>query len=163
MKTIEFNLSEESINSAIQELRDWQEKLIKCENKVLKKLGEYAKERMKYYIDSSTQGTGKLSNSIQVEYSEHLARVFTDLFYASYVEYGTGIVGASNPHPKLADGWKYDTNSHGDKGWVYEDEEGNFWWTKGEVSHQFVYQTYQDLKEHYVELTMQVLREEGLV
>lgn len=35
-----------------------------------------------------------------------------------YFEYGTGIVGSQNPHPKTA-GWIYDINDHGDSGWIY--------------------------------------------
>lgn len=167
MKTIEFNLSTESIENAVKEIENYQEKLIKCEDKILKKLGEYAKERMQYYLSKTTNhkgktSTGELSDSIQTEYSKHLARIFTDLFYASYVEYGTGMIGARSQHPDLADGWHYDSNGHGEKGWVYQDSQGNYWKTQGEVAHQFVYRTYLDLKRDYVDLAKQVLEEEGL-
>jgi len=34
-----------------------------------------------------------------------------------YFEYGTGVIGESNPHPK--DPWDYDINNHGENGWNY--------------------------------------------
>jgi len=41
---------------------------------------------------------------------------FTD----DYIEFGTGIVGESSPHPDaMANGWDYDVNNHGTKGWWY--------------------------------------------
>ena len=38
----------------------------------------------------------------------------------SYIEFGTGIVGKQSPH-ELAEeqGWQYDVNQHGEKGWVF--------------------------------------------
>lgn len=74
--------------------------------------------------------------------------------YATFVEYGTGIVGKGNPHPKAA-GWVYDVNAHGVKGWWYpttNDDPNPYTrvgsdgilraWTKGMPSRPFMYETY---------------------
>ena len=53
----------------------------------------------------------------------------------TYHEYGTGIVGSQNPHVAEAlqqAGWKYDVNNHGEKGWIYPVENGEYRWTKGQ-------------------------------
>lgn len=40
---------------------------------------------------------------------------------ASYVEYGTGIIGESGPeHPELPSDYEYDVNEHGDTPWFYK-------------------------------------------
>lgn len=164
MKKVVFNLSSDGLDYAMKEIEDYYNKLAKSEDKILKRLGEYAKERMQFYIARTTgsTSTGELSDSIQTEYSKHLARIFTDLFYASYVEYGTGVIGARSQHPNLPEGWKYDINGYGQAGWVYQDNQGHYWKTKGEISHQFVYRTYRDLKQNYIDIAKQVLKEEGL-
>lgn len=37
-----------------------------------------------------------------------------------YLEFGTGIVGAKNPHDEATKiGWEYDMNDHGEKGWTF--------------------------------------------
>jgi hypothetical protein len=67
-----------------------------------------------------------------------------DSEYAGYVEYGTGIVGASNPHPNPSE-WEdfmgYDVNGHGDEGWKYIDANGKLRWTAGQPSRPIVYKT----------------------
>lgn len=76
----------------------------------------------------------------------------------AYVEYGVGIVGSQNKHPKSPSGWIYDINNHGNSGWVYPvitdtdysyndkqfyTKDGNILaWTKGHKPKPFVYQTW---------------------
>lgn len=50
---------------------------------------------------------------------------------ATYSEYGTGIIGSQTPHPDPKMGWKYDVNEHGEKGWRYQNEAGQWVHTKG--------------------------------
>lgn len=76
--------------------------------------------------------------------------------YASFVEYGTGIIGSTNPHPKVPDDWEYDVNNHGMSGWWYPTTEsdpnptktktknGNFIaFTRGIPSRPFMYDTWR--------------------
>lgn len=75
--------------------------------------------------------------------------------YAAYVEFGTGVIGATgaqNPHASKL-GWKHDVNHHGQYGWVYYDErEDRFRWTRGQEAARFMdfsaldIQTYLDKK-----------------
>lgn len=40
---------------------------------------------------------------------------------ATYVEFGTGIIGGDLPHPSSGQsGYEYDMNSHGQKGWTFK-------------------------------------------
>ena len=82
--------------------------------------------------------------------------VRADTTYAVFVEYGTGVVGASNPHP-APDNWRYDVNSHGEKGWVYKSErDGKFHWTKGMPSRPFMYDTIRELERNLDSIASEV-------
>lgn len=73
-----------------------------------------------------------------------------------FFEYGTGIKGQSEPHPKAPqEGWIYDVNTHGEFGWWYPttesdpnpykyvDKQGVLrGWTKGKFSKPVVYKTW---------------------
>ena len=89
---------------------------------------------------------------------KHLEKGFTidvGSEYAMYVEYGTGITGAWNPHPSPKTAWQYDAGGNGYKGWWYPTDardsnptkkltsDGQFVaWTKGQKSRPFMYETY---------------------
>lgn len=95
--------------------------------------------------------SGDLAESISWEYDKatNTGRIIIGSDYAIFVEYGTGIVGATSPHPEPAPGWKYDVNNHGEKGWTYFDTKQNrYRWTKGESAHAFVYRTREFMKQH---------------
>ena len=90
-------------------------------------------------------------NSLTSE-NTNSGRIHVGSDYAIFVEYGTGIVGAQNPHPQPAPGWSYDVNEHGEKGWVYFDRKQNRKrWTKGEVAHAFVYRTREFMRQHAID------------
>ena len=89
---------------------------------------------------------------------------YTDLFYAKYVEFGTGIVGSKESHPAYSQkGWRYDINSHGEAGWKYPKKDGTYGWTRGQVAQKFVYQAVLDLERDYIEIAKNVLRKKGLI
>ena len=98
--------------------------------------------------------SGTLHESIDRDYENHTGYVFTNNEYAIYVEFGTGVVGAGNPHPLLSSG-DYDLNHHGDSGWVYRtDEEHAMFtakdgtplaWTKGMPQRPYMYNTFRQL------------------
>lgn len=79
--------------------------------------------------------------------------------YASFIEYGTGVVGQNSPHPNASKvGWIYDVNGHGYSGWWYPTTEealskypnsprriidGQLYgFTRGQESKPFVYKTW---------------------
>lgn len=76
--------------------------------------------------------------------------------HAMFVEYGTGIVGETSvAHPK-PNGWIYDINEYGDKGWWYPTTESDpnpykwrnefgslYAWTAGMPSRPFMYDTWK--------------------
>ena len=51
------------------------------------------------------------------------------LSLAKVVEYGIGYTGSFTNVE--TDDWEYDVNGHGEKGWYYQDDDGNYHWTNG--------------------------------
>lgn len=147
----------ESIKTAIGILQNYKKQVEKSLDEIMEKFSLQGVEIAKReYVDltaslppASIPSTGELYNSIQSVYIPTLkqAIIFVDSEYAEFVEFGTGVVGANNPHPDPRF-WQYDYNNHGDDGWWYfNDQKNRVVWTKGWFSRPFMYNTYQKLKE----------------
>lgn len=90
--------------------------------------------------------------------------VLTD--YAKYVEYGTGLVGASSPHPRPLN-WSYASGEHSSKGkgWWYPTDERDtnrtkkmgsggdlIAFTEGMPSRPFIYDTWVYLRQVFTQI-----------
>lgn len=147
---IKFKLSESEIDRAIKEVRQFKKEFLQKCNELVAALTDYGVEVAKVKVaELDAVYTGELMNSIDGYYSPtfNVGIIKAGAYYAAYVEFGTGVVGSRSPHPN-PDGWAYDVNSHGDEGWVYyDDETGNFRWTKGFKSRPFMYNTARQLEK----------------
>lgn len=158
------SLDPKSINAAIMEVekrkKGYQNKLNRLAYELAKRGEEIAKERCR----TSTNGdTGWLEESIWCEVdivnNKFKVAVHMDADYAVMVEFGTGIVGAWNPHPNAGRrGWKHDVNDHGYEGWVYKDDAGDFYWTQGQPSNPIMWDTVQQLKEEFPVIARKVFK-----
>lgn len=96
--------------------------------------------------------TGELADSIErgvFDRNSGFGIIRATAYYAIFVEYGTGIIGAQGPeHPWAGEtGWEPDQNGHGEKGWVYYGWDFKKHWTRGEPSRPFMYNTLMMLKD----------------
>lgn len=70
--------------------------------------------------------------------------VYTNKEYAPYVEFGTGPTGEASDHsdvsPNIAVSYKQ-------KGWSYQDAEGNWHHTRGQPAQPFMYPAARDTKD----------------
>lgn len=151
-KTIKFGLSVSEIKKAQKQIETYQKELVKkCETFARRMSDEgvmLAKIKLTQFpaID-----TGELLESIKNEPGIAVTDgstwvIYTGCEYAAYVEFGFGLIGASNPHPDTSiAGWKYDVNQHGTSGWFYF--KNNEWhWSGGQPSKPFMYETGRDLR-----------------
>ena len=149
-KVISFDLSVSWIDKAIQELNQFRNELTRKCNELIQQLTEYGKVFAKMEVlRLGAFDTGQLADKIQgfFDASSRVGFIRADCWYAVYVEYGTGVVGASESHPEPAAGWIYDVNNHGQSGWVYFNErEGKVMRTKGQPSSPFMYNTFRELQ-----------------
>lgn len=162
-KTISFDLSTKGINSAIRQIEEYKEDFIRKCNELIKQLTDYGYEFSKMEVlRLGAFDTGNLADSIRGYFDpdSRVGLIWTgmDAWYAIYVEFGTGIVGANEAHPAAGEhGWVYDANHHGENGWVYfNDREGKVMRTLGQPSHPFMYNTFRELQRKAQELAKTV-------
>ena len=156
---IKFSLNEKDIDRAISELKQFKAEFLEKCNRLIEALTEYGEEVARIEVQLlDAVYTGELMNSIDSYYSPtyNVGIIKAGAYYAAYVEFGTGVVGKSSPHPN-PQGWQYDVNNHGDEGWVYyDDENGTFRWTKGFKSRPFMYNTARDIEKNCGKIAQEV-------
>lgn len=162
LKRWKVELSLNSLDDLLKDIKYQKKDLLQKQHEIVDKLtieGErIAKEKMSS-MGISTDG--ELYHSVKREKESDIprGRVYTDLDYAKFVEYGTGIVGQANPHvdPPVS-GWTYDINEHGESGWVYFDKRlGDFRRTKGIEQRPFMYETSKELKRIATNVAKEVM------
>lgn len=94
--------------------------------------------------------TGNLAGSIHMDIKEEaktiIGRVYTNLQYAPYVEFGTGIKGNGTYKYKVKDLNLTYRNS----GWVYTPDGGDtFYYTEGQVAQPYMYPALKE-NEKYI-------------
>ncbi len=103
------------------------------------------KDGTKYMRSIMPQDTGYLRET--TDYDESTGKILVDAYYAAFVEYGTGIVGANSPH-EHAGKWQYDASGYGKSGWYYRNNEtGVAGFTRGQPASAFLLKTAQYLKK----------------
>ena len=166
----EFVLSEASVQKLVSELKKYQNDIKKAKDVILESLAEETYRQVRANIEATTGNngyipTGQLLDSIvKSPIMNDMISVYTNLAYAKFVEYGTGIVGSQDSHPTATDaGWQYDSNGHGVMGWRYQGSDGTVYWTQGLEAHSFMYNAWLYLKENYMDIARRVLRERGII
>lgn len=122
-----------------------QEFIIRLKDKVLQNLIKYG------------LGSSELARNITlVKTDSGVAITMGSASYAMFVEYGTGVVGAANPHPHPKVSWIYSSgqNSNGHEGWFYPTVPSDpnpykhtyngqlYGFTKGQASRPFMYESW---------------------
>jgi hypothetical protein len=160
-KRIVIKLSEDSISKAIREVEKYKGELKNKVHLLIERLTDYGVEVAKAQVrELGAFYTGELEESITGYYSPstQVGIIKTDVPYAVYVEFGTGVVGAGSPHPAPA-GWRYDVNNHGEAGWWYFNDRDQKWhWTKGMESRPFMYNTLQILERESARIAKEVFK-----
>lgn len=155
-----MTLDPKSIKQALKEIEECKRQLVEALTELTKTLQEQGVRIAKMQVASfDALDSGELEHSIFGYYDEQsrIGYIIAGAPHAFYVEYGTGIVGAENPHPEAGEArWQYDVNHHGTGGWWYPSENGWYQpkdsdvklaWTKGMPSRPFMYNTFIWLQE----------------
>lgn len=161
-KRVSFEFSRASLQRAKAQLIQYKSLLDDSAETVLLALLDYGREQVIQEISNlGAVYTGELVNSIQTEIVGKVGYIFTDLDYAKFVEYGTGVVADSEPtkHPKLPSDWVHDSNAHGLEGWLYYNEnDGQFHRTIGMKHRPFMYNAYKTINQNKKQIAREVLR-----
>lgn len=174
-RVITFNLDLDGIDHAIREIERYRNDFMKAADAVLRELTEKLGKEYQIAAISELVGDSKaLQTGASGYYDEgkRIGFVRNETYFAVFVEFGTGVVGAAAPYTGRfmpasvsVNGYgpydKYDTNEHGEAGWWYYDKEGDgqAHWTKGQPSRPFFYQTYQNLVKAAPEVAARIFGE----
>jgi hypothetical protein len=144
-----INLNPREIDRLIKDIKQYKRELTEKVNLLIGELTDYGVEVAKAQVrELGAWYTGELESSIEGYFSPSVGVgiIKAGAPYAVYVEFGTGVVGKSQPHPS-PDDWRYDINEHGESGWWYfNDNTGRMQWTKGMPSRPFMYNTARELE-----------------
>lgn len=176
MKEYKLTLSQKDFNDMADRIKNLQKKLPVVVDKILERLAEYSKERIQFYIKESVNeeyATGHLESNVEIsDIKNHIVSIYIskkEVPYVFFVEYGTGIVGSENPHPDYegnykTEGWWYPTDANDPNPKKRQLPNGDWIvYTQGQKAHKFIYNAFQDLKQNYLTIGRQVLKEEGIV
>lgn len=116
-KRIEISLSIKSMTQAAKEIEKLKSAVEKARIDFIKLSVEWLLKRASGNIAINYPD---FAGDFRTVVANNLGIVETAEEQMTYIEFGTGIVGKSNPH-ELADenGYEYDVNAHGEKGWTF--------------------------------------------
>ena len=141
------NLSPSSLNELAIQLTKYTQDLEAAKAEIVQVLTDYVYERIMAYVPIDT---GTLKSSFVKEISGNIGRVYTDLFYAKYVEFGTGVRGSSSGYDlnklQISDTWRGYNNNY-----------------TGQEAQKFIYRAVQDLETNYVSIARNILKQKGLI
>ncbi|MBO5967266.1 MAG: HK97 gp10 family phage protein [Clostridia bacterium] len=149
MPIIQLELSAESVDEAIEKLRLYQETIEEASERIVRRLARDGEERARELVPVDT---GALAESIVASGDGRVAYVRTDSPYAAFVEFGTGVIGAASPYPGPAmaeAGYAYMGGEHhittkdGRDGWFWPGKDGRWYFTQGQPTKPFMYDTAQ--------------------
>lgn len=152
-------LSQSSIQKLINDLTAYKNDLTYKTRILAERLAELGVQLARVNVANlDAVFTGELIGSIHSEYKTSMPNgiifaIVADSEHAVFVEFGTGIVGQSNPYPyALPEGvsWEYASGktirklADGRYGWFYK-RDGEWYFTEGMPSRPFMYDTYIEL------------------
>lgn len=170
MTTIIVDLNKDSgLKDAIKELEKYKKKVQTNTRLLVQRLTDSGAEiaRIKI-VGLGAYYSGELLSGVEGYFSPSLntgfVRVTSD--HVAFVEFGTGIVGQSNPHRNgeylakaswaYASGRKIFTTKDGRVGWIYPTDDGGFRFTEGMESRPFMYETALELQREFPRIAKEV-------
>lgn len=126
----------EDVMAAIDDLYD--------EEKIADVLGKSCALVERDAKTSAPKGDGALRNSITSKVDGLTGIVFTPLFYAPYVEYGTGLFSVKGGRTDVP--------------WRYKDDKGNWHTTSGQKPQPYLIPALNNNREEIAKLFMEVIK-----
>lgn len=162
--SFQININFDNIDKHAKKFNDFADyKLEKALQDGIDELSDRLYNKMGEYLILYGLGGSELMNTrFSVPYGNGI-RIGCGSDHVAFVEFGTGIVGKGNPHPKRRD-WIYDVNGHGDNGWWYPTDNpypnqptkyynGKLYaWTAGMASRPFMYKTWLWGSQHATQI-----------
>lgn len=169
MAKFETHLSLSSLDEMIKKLENKKKDYPKIAKNIANRLANEMLEDVKQATSPHGRKPYKDTKLVpfKLEGNKAIAGIINTTNKAYFNEFGTGIVGSQNPHiaeELTKEGYKYDVNSHGEKGWWYptteddpnptkkEVENGWIAWTKGLPAQKAFYEALKRAEERFSEV-----------
>lgn len=160
MGDITINIDLDSFETDIKKFKAYLDKFEDAIEDAIQEIMGRAELKLMENIAKYGLGGSELASEVSVRrIDEYSFELVSGSDYSMFVEFGTGVVGAGNPHPDPQAGWFYDLGSHGEKGWWYvtdnpypnqptwTDPDGNLRaWTRGQPARPYMYDTYMYIR-----------------
>ena len=166
---ITVRLDPKSIKDAINALNTYKADIERKSQLLVQRLTDYGADIARVKIVSlGAIDTGELLSGVDGYYSPLLNAGFVKVSneHVAFVEFGTGIVGQSNPHRnaeylskaswQYATGKKIFTTKDGKVGWIYPTDDGGYRFTEGMESRPFMYETALELQREFPKIAKEV-------
>lgn len=165
----EFDLNIDGLDNIRNMFSDLvsEEKIELAMDDIVKEGEREAQENLLFNMDFYLIPTYLYEDIHWTQTGKYERQLTADAGCATFVEFGTGIVGLQEPHPEADDnGWKYDVKGHGRKGWWYpvdysyyinhstvqpyrKKSDGNYiFWTRGQPSRPFMWSAKEYMKNN---------------
>ena len=169
MRTISVRLDPKSIADAISELEEYKKEVERRARLLVQTLTDLGVSIVRTKIvEMGAYDTGQLLSGVDGYFSPSLnagyVKVSSD--HVAFVEFGTGVVGASSPHKNgeylskaawsYASGAKIFTTKDGRVGWIYPTDDGEYRFTEGMRSRPFMYETALQLQREFPKIAKEV-------
>ena len=169
MRTISVTLDPKSIADAINELEEYKKEVERRARLLVQTLTDLGVAIVRAKIvEMGAYDTGELLSGVDGYFSPSLnagyVKVSSD--HVAFVEFGTGVVGASSPHKNgeylskaawsYASGAKIFTTKDGRVGWIYPTDDGEYRFTEGMRSRPFMYETALQLQREFPKIAKEV-------
>lgn len=163
----------ESINDGIKQLRKFKKQLKNINRRFIISSLEWIRDRANAYLIESVKNFPESANvsrgweiqSVESEFNGEIAyRLINTNNLATFVEFGTGVVGLNSQHPKSDDtNYVYDKNGHGWQGWNFRFNYNGKWYIydnfTGYEGKSFLYDAYYDYfyRKEYVKIYNKIM------
>lgn len=162
-QSIRLNLSRKSVRRAIEKIKGIEKDMPILAELISRRLAQEAVSAARQSLaDGGKDYSSEFYSSITYQPSGTTGyKIMSTLGYAWYVEFGTGPVGAANPHPsgkgKYKDeGWVTQADGkdmrslYGWKSFKHRDDGSTVYYTAGQPSKHFMYDGYIHIKQKEV-------------
>lgn len=155
-RNIKMKLSMKSINDLIQKLEKVNTDINVAKRSIVQELVDGA---VNVIIENTPVDTGDTVSSTTSKVGIDKATITQTGTHVIFNEYGTGPVGAAQPHPELIDGWSY-----GSDGWEFYNANKNSKWygkhfTMGQPAHAQMYKGAKYIKDNMRKVASEKVRD----